>query len=295
MPPPPRPADQALLVFPLRERALFLVSAGLAILLTHLADVLRAGGPDWPAFAVRLAWCVLLLAMALLVRLAARPVIRVGAVVAALGSAVLYLLLVDVTGGRRSPVLPFSHVLVLVIPIVMPELPRAALAASAAVLAGVWWQLLGHGASAGEVVGWAQVGLVALAIGTTLALALARSRRAEAAARAAREEAQARLAESERRRERDERLAAVGLLAAEVAHQINNPLSAARATATYLRDAAGGQDAEAVEAGRDLVESLDRIALAVRRLQRDAVRPEDPAPLDAPRGPPRPAPPDASV
>ena len=110
---------------------------------------------------------------------------------------------------------------------------------------------------------------MALAIGTVISRAMARARRAELAAGEAREAAQARLAKSER-------LAELGRQAGEVAHQINNPLSAARSTATFLREQAGGGDATEVrEACADLVDSLDRIAEAVRRLKQDASPPED--------------------
>jgi len=264
-----RPDLSRQIVIPHRERATLLAVAGALVLLSHAFDVVRAGGPSWPAFTARLAWSVLLSSMAWLVWRGDVPTMRRAGVLTALGSAACYLGLVLVTGGRASPTLPFSHVLVIAVPLFMPELLGAAVAAGAAVLVGVWALLWRDGASPGEILSWAHVGLVALGIGALISRALARARLAELAAAQERQAAQARLAESER-------LAWLGRQAGEVAHQINNPLSAARSTASFLREQAGGGDAAEVrEACADLVDSLDRIAGAVRRLKQDASPPED--------------------
>ena len=61
---------------------------------------------------------------------------------------------------------------------------------------------------------------------------------------------------------------------ARLAHDVSNPLAAARSTAGFIRENATAADGEVAAACGDLVESLDRIAGSVRRLrqeQREAV------------------------
>jgi signal transduction histidine kinase len=267
----PAPVGDAFpMVYEHRERALLLAVAALLILLTHAVDVVQAGAAHWPAFGARLAWSLLLLATALALVHGKPGPIRVMAQLASLGTVLLYLLLVSLTGRSRSHLLSFTFVLVMVLPIVMPELIALALCASALLLGGAWTMFWLDGAGLGEMLGWGHVGLVALGIAALLGHALRRARLAELTQTEARVEAQVKLAESERRLAEEDKLAALGRLAGEIAHEINSPLAAARSTATYLRDRLPEGDSEGREAGRDLVGSLDRVAESVRRLRRDS-------------------------
>jgi signal transduction histidine kinase len=275
--PPSTDGEYFPVVYADRERALFVAVAGVLVLLTHGVDVVQAGGPNWPAFTARLAWCLLLLATAAVVRRGWLGPMRVMGVAACVGTVLLYLWLVLVTGRAGSHLLSFAYVLVMVLPLVMPELLAAALATSALLLVGAWAVLWRSGAGLAALLGWGHVGLVAIGIAWLLAHALRRARLAEAAQAQAALEAQVRLAESERQRAEGERLAALGRLANELAHDINNPLSAARSTATYLLARLPAGDADGREAGQDLVAALDRIAESVRQLKR-GTRPPGAAP-----------------
>lgn len=67
---------------------------------------------------------------------------------------------------------------------------------------------------------------------------------------------------------RAEKMAAIGQLAASVAHEINNPAAAASANVGYLRDALahGKLPPDAVECLDDTAEAVDRIAGIIRHL-----------------------------
>jgi signal transduction histidine kinase len=91
-----------------------------------------------------------------------------------------------------------------------------------------------------------------------------------------RTEALSGLAESERRRAESERLADVGRLAAGVAHQVNNPLSAVKSNVRWLGEAgaAGAPEAERREVVADTLAAVDRISEIVADLRRAAHPPE---------------------
>jgi signal transduction histidine kinase len=261
-------------VFPNRERAWFLMAAAVLIVLSHAVDIMLAGHLHWSAFALRLAWGLLLAATALAVRSGAERAVRVMAVLSAFGSVALFLALVQVTGRSQAQVLSFTYVLAMTLPLAMPEILGAAIAASGLLLMGAWTLLWLDGSRAAELTGWIHVGVMALGIAWLLSLALRRARLAEATAASVREVLQARLVEAERREAATERLSAMGRLAAQVAHEVNNPLAAARSTALYLRERLAG-DLEAGDAGRDLVDALDRIAESVRQIQQPPTSPGD--------------------
>ncbi|HZI09527.1 MAG TPA: ATP-binding protein, partial [Myxococcus sp.] len=79
------------------------------------------------------------------------------------------------------------------------------------------------------------------------------------------------LAESERRRDRSERLALVGQLAAGVAHEINNPLAFVSANLRHLEDLRSKGEAcdpaELTDIYRETLEGLQRINQIVRDLK----------------------------
>jgi signal transduction histidine kinase len=210
------------------ERGRFLVGASALIILAHAVDLVQARGRNWPALAVRVTWAAMLLAHARLIfrprsatYLRTRPA-------AALGSAVIYLVLLAVTGWSRSPLFSFTVVLVIVLPVIAAEFRTWGLVASAALAVGSSFMLVRDGVSLSEQVGWGHACAVAFPVGWLLSSATRRSQDRVALLRTAREEALARLAQSER-------LAAVGQLASEVAHRVNSPLAAARSNAAFLR------------------------------------------------------------
>ncbi|HTP25282.1 MAG TPA: histidine kinase dimerization/phospho-acceptor domain-containing protein [Anaeromyxobacteraceae bacterium] len=240
------------------HKAQFLVAASVLVLLSHAVDVVHARAPNWPALGVRAAWAALLAANAGFLAWARWPTIRVTSAVANLGTAALFLALLAVTGWSRSPLYCFTFVLAIVLPVFSGELMVPALVASALLLLGAGGMLVYDRVPVGDQIGWYHAGVAAFAVSWLLAVADLRVRRHAESLSIAREEDLLRLAKSER-------LAAVGRLASEVAHEVSNPLAAARSNADFLRD--GPDETEAEAAWDDLGSSLERIAVLVRKLQ----------------------------
>jgi signal transduction histidine kinase len=266
----PQSGEERRNVAKLKERRAFLLASGGLVLLAHVVDVVQAGGPNWSAGALRVAWSLLLAASAVALLRGDRRLARLSSGVAAVGTALLYLALLWATGRSGSPLFSFAYVLVLLLPQILPEMLGVAMASSALLVAGAWAMLLVDGASWGESLGWMHVGVVAFASSWLLGLAQRRARRAERAYRQGEREALQRLADSERQSERLARLAATGRLAAEVAHEVNNPLAAAKSNAAFIRKQLASGDREQIEACSDLLVSLERISEAVLRLKREA-------------------------
>lgn len=246
-----------------RQKVFFLVAASGLIVAAHVVDLLQASGPNLQALGIRIAWAALLLATAAFLSRGSRRAILLSSVVAAFGTSLLFLALLAATGGSRSPLFAFAFPLAIILPLFMDEFLWTGLASSALLLAGAWGLMIRDGASAVEQLGWGHAGAVTLLVAWLLGVSDLRTRRTADALARAREADLLRLAESER-------LAATGRLAAEVAHEVNNPLAAARASATFLREQLRDPDEETAAASEDLVGSLDRIARLVRGLGKDA-------------------------
>jgi signal transduction histidine kinase len=242
-----------------RQKARFLFGASGLIVLAHAVDVVQADGPNWPALALRVGWACLLLVNAVAIVRAKWSTSQAWSTVAGLGTALFYLALLAVTGRSHSPLFAFAFPLAMLLPPFMGELIRAALLSAALLLLGAWAMLFADGASFGEHLGWGHAGAVAFMVAWLLGTSELRARMVMNDLSRRREEDLLRLAESER-------LAAVGRVAARVAHEVNNPLAAAKATAGFLREHLSSPDGDAQTAWRDLVGTLDRIAGLVRRL-----------------------------
>ncbi len=172
-----------------REKAIFMVAAGVLVLLAHGVDLLQAHGPNWPALGIRLTWGILLMLEAAALRWGGTGTIRMMSILGAMGTVALYLALLAVTGRSSSPLFPFSYVLVMILPMVLVELMAVALASAALLLAGTWAMLVLDAARPGELLGWIHVGVVAFSVSWLLALASRRMYRAQEAQRTARQQA----------------------------------------------------------------------------------------------------------
>jgi signal transduction histidine kinase len=198
----------------------------------------------------------------------ARRVTQAGGIASALAIAAVAL----GSGGAESFYLPLLPLTPLILFIAVPDVPSAiALAGLTGTCAGLGL-LASEGAPAARIAVWA----LAYASGTAYALvgsAFHLRTRARAAAAIAGLEA------SERRRARAERLTLAGRLAAGVAHGVNNPLSAALATTSFLERSLGEratpEDAELREAAAEVRASLERIRRLVRDLASLARDPPD--------------------
>jgi signal transduction histidine kinase len=208
-----------------------------------------------------------------------RAIVQAAAALAAAG----FGLLVLGSGGPASPYLGFLGVLPIVLAMVVPDDPWASLACGAVAALFAFLASTGTGAPNLVFIGLALTS--ATGYGVVGAALYRRMLLRERASAAERERTLAELAQIERRQLAAERLAAVGRLAAGVAHEINNPLSFITGSLDFARKELGERvPAEVAEALRDVeagVERIGRIAQDLKALSRSG--PERVGPTDVPR------------
>jgi hypothetical protein len=162
-----------------RETAIFLALGAVAIVLAHGIDLVYAGGPNWPALTIRVAWAAILLLQAVLLLRGGRIQLRVGAAGVILGSAVLDLLLIGVTGRSASPIWPFAYVLEMTIPLVAFELLEVGLIGSLALAIGMGAMLVGDNVSSTTILAFVNAAGGAFIAGWLLSRGLIRARTSE--------------------------------------------------------------------------------------------------------------------
>ena len=162
-----------------RETSNFLAMGGGIIFLAHGVDVFHAGGPNWPALAIRTVWTALLLVQAYLLRRGRHAELHAGAAAIIIGSALLDLALLRVTGGSASPLLPFTFVLAMTMPLMAFELLGVGVAGSGLLLAGTWVMLAVDHVPSGVHLAFVNAGGGGFAAGWLLARGLVRARRAD--------------------------------------------------------------------------------------------------------------------
>jgi hypothetical protein len=182
------PGHQRPIVY--RETSVFLALGAGLVIAGHYLDVVQAGGPNWPALALRLGLVGCMLAGAgLLWTERSRRLARIGAWVTVAAVAVLYLLLVQVTGASGSPLQPFTFVLAILLPLVTFDFLWAGLAGIGLMIVGSSLMMALDGAPFDAVMGTINAGGSAFACGWLLARAMTRARRIEAERRQADEQA----------------------------------------------------------------------------------------------------------
>ncbi len=254
-----------------------LAFAALALGLQLPADLAGQGGVA--SAAVRLGWTALLLGLAAVIS-PRRPRLTLASLHAgAVASAAAAAVMVACCGGTEGPRFTFLAVLPLLAAVLLPALPWLAATMGGAVVAFGAALVLREGRPLAWLAEWILLALVST--GFAVAGALAHRRSACEALGAAQDAADVtvRLAESDRRRERAERLALAGRVAAGVAHEIANPLCFVKANVRFLQEhlaEAGAAGEEAREVAAETLQGVERIAQIVadmRGLAREGAQP----------------------
>ncbi len=173
------------------------------------------------------------------------------------------------SGAAKSPYLAFLAFVPIVVGICIPDDPAVNVTTGLAALA-VAMGLSLH-ADAPPV----QLGFVVLGVGSCTFYGAAsaalyrRMRRRERAAWTAQAESAAALTRSELRRAAAERTAAVGRIAAELGHELSNPVASAAANLRFVEEELrrAGRDGELLAAIRETDEALERVSRVVADLR----------------------------
>lgn len=262
------------------QRATFLLGAAL-VAACYVIDLVQ---PNVALnMAIRTAWVACILVGAWLQRPERPAGAMLGAHLAAVGTGLGVLLIVAFSGGTRSV---FSGMLLatpFAVLVAIPAYPSSAALTGVALLGGGALLRVWEGQPSTDVASWIVVSAVMSTLATYGTVASRRLWWREIRIERERTEALSGLAESERRRAEAERLADVGRLAAGVAHQVNNPLSAVKSNVRWLGEsgAAAAPEAERHEVVADTLAAVDRISEIVADLRRAAHPPEE-APRPAP-------------
>lgn len=150
-----------------RGRGIFLLVGAALVISAHVVDVLHARGPNWPALALRAVWAAFLAVNGVVV-LRMHPSMFLVSAVDGAATAVLYLALLVVTGGSASPLFVYSYPLLLLVPVLMPELLGVATASSALLACGTFALLLRDRTEPGTLLAWGHVAVVSLVIGSVV-------------------------------------------------------------------------------------------------------------------------------
>lgn len=259
------------------QRRTFLLGAAL-VAACYLIDLVQ---PNVALnMAIRTCWVAAILVGAWLQRPERPAGAMLGSHLAAAATGVCVLAIVALTGGTRSV---FSGMLLatpFAVLVAIPAYPSSAALTGAALLGGGAFLRIWEGQGPTEVASWIVVSAVMSTLATYGTVASRRLWWRELQVERERSDALAGLAESERRRAEAERLAEVGRLAAGVAHQVNNPLSAVKANVRWLGQASvpDATPDERREVVTDTMAAVDRISEIVSGLRRAAHPPEGLAP-----------------
>lgn len=162
-----------------RETSLFLVVAGFLVVAMHWIDVVAAGGPNWPALAVRVGAAAAMVIEARVLARGGRHAVRYGAATTIGIITVAWLALVAVTGGATSPSLDLVYVFAIAMPVVSFELLPLGLLGSLVLVTGTGVILVVDGSTPAELLAFGYGAFGALIAGSLLGRALLRARHAE--------------------------------------------------------------------------------------------------------------------
>lgn len=264
----PEPVDPTTLrsVRALRFGAVLLVVFG-------VGEALVVGQPVWGSIVSRIAWGVVALGgAAVLTRGGAR--VRAAAMGVIGGSAPLfYAAVIQLHGGTAGVPFDFFAALPMVVSVLLLGDVVAA-ASCALVTPAVGLALLLRSGADGRVLAeWGLTMGASSAIAVYGAVFTRRMLRSESRSQKERLEAQAQLARRERALAEADRLALVGQLAAGLAHEVNNPLSAVLSNTLYLQqslESSGALTPEVAEVLADIKTGAERIGKVIQEIAANA-------------------------
>jgi signal transduction histidine kinase len=238
-------------------------------LLFLAVDVILYGPAPWVVTG-RLLVSAALAAAELALARGGRPArIRIALSIAAVAIVAGFALIAAGTGGAASPYLVFLAFVPILVGIGVPDEPSVNAVSGLSALA------VGVGLSAASGASPTKLGFVALGVGSCTfygavsAALYRRMRRRERSAWAAQAEAAAALSRSELRRATAERAGAVGRIAAELGHELSNPVASAAANLRFVEEELiqSGRGEDLLDAVRESTEALERVSRVVADLR----------------------------
>jgi signal transduction histidine kinase len=232
-------------------------------------DIIILGRADLSTLALRCVWAVTHALYGLCSHRVSARWHRPWSVLSSLADTLFFLGLIYLTGAAASPYFPLLVSAPILLAHVYPTHPVSCLLNGAAAGGGALLMMLGAGRPWADALFWCALCMGAAVFGMYIAMQARRVIAAEerASAEQARREAIERMAMTEYTRARSEKLATLGRLAANVLHELNNPLAFVRANLEFIRQELR---ARPLEDAQPLLEALEETNTGVERLQQIA-------------------------
>jgi signal transduction histidine kinase len=201
-------------------------------------DLLATSVFNWGALGVRVTWSLELVLFALLMERASEGQRHLLYLVNGAFGSLCYIGLVHFKGGLASPYVNLVPTLPLVVAFIYPEEIGSAIASGLACGVGIVVMMLVWGGNSAQATAWALMVGAASFFGVYGSSQFRKATLAQNEVRVerARREAAENLARAEHRRAQSEKLATVGRLAANVMHEINNPLAFVRSNVNFIQN-----------------------------------------------------------